>query len=84
MSTAGAKILAHLARNKNVSDAIITRQSVRKYLDIPVPKPVIQDIIHTASRAPSGGNWKVYVLAGEKRQELVEVCLTSSLKSFKC
>ena len=76
MSTTGARILAHLARNKSVSDAISTRQSMRKFLNIPVSKPIVQDILKVANQAPSGGNlqpWKVYVLAGDKRDELVQV-----------
>jgi nitroreductase len=39
-----------------------------------VPRPLIEDILRVASRAPSGTNaqpWKVYVLQGAVRDELV-------------
>lgn len=52
----------------NVSDAIEHRISVRAFLDRPVAKDVVADIIAKAARAPSGGNlqpWRVYALAGE-------------------
>ena len=44
----------------------------------PVPRETIEDILHVASRAPSGTNtqpWKVYVLQGASRDALVDkVC----------
>ena len=52
----------------NVSDAIEHRISVRAFLDRPVAKDVVADIIAKAARAPSGGNlqpWRVHALAGE-------------------
>jgi nitroreductase len=51
-----------------VDAAIVTRLSVRAFLPTPVPRPVIEDILRVASRAPSGTNtqpWKVHVLTGE-------------------
>ncbi|WP_421936699.1 nitroreductase [Phenylobacterium sp.] len=53
----------------NVSDAIEHRISVRAFLDRPVAKDVVADIIAKAARAPSGGNlqpWRVHALAGEQ------------------
>ena len=52
----------------NVSTAIDTRMSCRAFLDTPVPKQTVVDILEAAKRAPSGGNlqpWRVHVLAGE-------------------
>jgi nitroreductase len=57
----------------NVSDAIEHRISVRAFLDKPVPKDVIADILLKAARAPSGGNlqpWRVYALTGGPLAEL--------------
>ena len=57
-----------------VSEAIMNRISIRAFLDKPVPKETIVEILETAKYAPSGGNlqpWKVYVLAGEARDELI-------------
>ena len=51
-----------------VEDAIRGRQSVRAYLDKPVPRDVITRVLVTSGRAPSGSNiqpWKVWVVEGE-------------------
>ena len=58
----------------NVSDAIATRKSIRAFRPDPVPRETVERILSLAARAPSGGNlqpWKVYVLLGEARDELV-------------
>jgi nitroreductase len=54
--------------------AITSRHSVRAFLDTPVPRDTIEDLLRVAARAPSGTNtqpWKVYVLTGASRAELV-------------
>jgi nitroreductase len=52
--------------------------SARAFKQQAVSKDIISDILHMASRAPSGTNtqpWKVYVLQGESRNSLVaKVC----------
>jgi len=56
-----------------VDEAITGRRSIRAYLDKPVPKEVVEDILEVAARAPSGTNtqpWQVTVLAGEPKAEL--------------
>jgi nitroreductase len=58
-----------------VEDAIRGRQSIRAFLDTPVPNELIARIIETAARAPSGSNiqpWKVIVVTGEARDSLVK------------
>lgn len=58
----------------SVNEAINNRRSIRQFLDKPVAKKEVIDILEQAKRAPSGGNlqpWKVYVLAGEYRDRLV-------------
>lgn len=58
----------------NVTDAILSRRSVRAFLDTPVPRNVLETMLETASRAPTGGNlqpWHVYVAGGEVRDRLV-------------
>lgn len=58
---------------RHVDDAIVSRRSTRAFLDRPVPREVVEDILDVARRAPSGTNtqpWKVVVLAGEARQRL--------------
>ena len=53
-----------------VDRAITTRRSVRAFLDAPVPRETVEEILAVASRAPSGTNaqpWKVYVLSGDAK-----------------
>ena len=58
----------------NVSEAIASRKTVRAFTREPVPRQTVERILALASRAPSGGNlqpWRVHVLLGEARDELV-------------
>lgn len=51
-----------------VTEAITARYSARAFLDRPVPRAAIAEILTLAARAPSGGNlqpWQVDVLGGE-------------------
>ena len=61
-----------------VDQVITSRQSIRAFLDTPVPNQTLIDILNVAARAPSGTNtqpWKVYVITGTKRAELIQrVC----------
>ena len=58
----------------SVDAAIESRFSCRAFLrDKPVPREVLEDILHVARRAPSGTNtqpWNVYVVQGASRDEL--------------
>jgi nitroreductase len=59
--------------NLAIHDAITGRQSIRAYLDRQVPRDVLERVLTTASRAPSGSNiqpWRVYVLEGAVKDEL--------------
>jgi nitroreductase len=58
----------------SVDAAILSRFSARAYLPQAVDRSVLQEVLSIAARAPSGTNtqpWKVYVLQGAKRDELV-------------
>lgn len=58
----------------HVSDALATRKSVRAFTPEPVSRETVESILAAAARAPSGGNlqpWKVHVLLGAARDELV-------------
>lgn len=60
--------------------AITDRYSVRAYLDKPVPKPILDDILQAAQQSPSGGNlqpWHVYVTADHDRDALLKKVQTS-------
>ena len=57
-----------------VSEAIASRKTIRAFKSDPVSRETVESILAAASRAPSGGNlqpWKVYVLLGEARDELI-------------
>jgi nitroreductase len=62
----------------SVEAAIESRFSTRAFLPTPVPRALLEKMLALASRAPSGTNtqpWKVYVLQGASRDELVrKVC----------
>ncbi|HUG23275.1 nitroreductase [Piscinibacter sp.] len=56
-----------------IDSAITSRKSIRAFLPTPVPRATIEEVLHVASRAPSGTNtqpWNVYVLTGESMNEL--------------
>ena len=56
-----------------VDAAITSRRSLRAFLQTPVQRETIQQILAVASRAPSGTNtqpWQVYVLSGAAKTEL--------------
>lgn len=51
-----------------VTEAVTARHSARAFLDRPVPRETIAEILTLAARAPSGGNlqpWQVDILAGD-------------------
>jgi nitroreductase len=57
-----------------VSDAVTTRKTMRAFRADPVPEETVREILRLAARAPSGGNvqpWRVHVLLGAARDELV-------------
>jgi len=52
----------------NYDDVVKSRRSIRGYLDKPVPKELIREILEIAMRAPTSMNsqpWNFYVVAGE-------------------
>jgi nitroreductase len=59
----------------NVTEAVTSRRSVRQFLDTPVPRDVLERVLATAQRAPSGGNvqpWNAVVLTGAPLQTLID------------
>ena len=69
------------AERNSVTDAISSRRSVRAFLPRPVPRPLIEEMLATAARAPSGGNlqpWRVDVLAGAALDALVAEARSST------
>lgn len=63
---------------KDVEQAITSRKSIRRFLADPVPKEMVEKLLATASRAPSGTNiqpWRVYAVAGGVRAALSSAIL---------
>jgi nitroreductase len=63
-----------------VDAAITSRRSLRAFLTTPVAHEDIEQILQVAGRAPSGTNtqpWKVYVLQGERKQQLSSAILAA-------
>lgn len=57
----------------NVSEAVSTRRSVRKFADRPIARDTLERVLARAQRSPSGGNtqpWHGIVLNGEPMQKL--------------
>jgi nitroreductase len=68
------RIARAVADPSSVEDAIRSRLSVRAFLDRPVPRATVEDLLDLAATAPSGSNaqpWKAYVLQGASRDALV-------------
>ena len=58
----------------SVDEAIRGRKSTRAFLKTPVPHELIAHVLDIANRAPSGSNtqpWKVWVLDGKPKDDLV-------------
>ena len=73
-----SQVSAKINDPASVDAAIENRFSARAFLPAPVPRDTLEDILRVASRAASGTNaqpWKVYVLQGAPKDELVQkVC----------
>lgn len=57
----------------NVTEALQARKSVRAFLDTPVSRDVVENVLDAARWAPSGTNtqpWQVAVLTGDKKRAL--------------
>jgi nitroreductase len=59
----------------NVTEAVTTRRSIRQFLNTPVPRDILERVLTTAQRAPSGGNvqpWNAIILTGEPLKALID------------
>jgi nitroreductase len=57
----------------DVYEAVTSRRAVRRFTGEPVPRAVLERVLSTASRAPSGANlqpWRVFVVDGAPLTEL--------------
>ncbi|CAO1654493.1 nitroreductase [Parasphingorhabdus sp. NYA22] len=63
----------------NVTEAVTSRRSVRQFLDKPVDKAILERVLETAQRSPSGGNtqpWSAVVVGGDALKNI-----TASVKA---
>lgn len=59
----------------DVTTAVATRRSIRRFLDRPVPEELLRQVLAKAQTAPSGGNlqpWQATVLGGQALSRLKE------------
>jgi nitroreductase len=75
-----SQVKTHISDPGSVDAAILSRFSARAYLDKPVDRALLEGLLDVARRAASGTNtqpWKVYVLAGEVKDTLVDKVCTA-------
>lgn len=68
----------------NVSEAIDQRISTRAFLDTPISKQDLAELLNAAQRSPSGGNlqpWRVIALTGDAKQAVVDLAANVLSKS---
>jgi len=56
-----------------VTEAVNSRRSIRQFLDKPVEKATLEQVLETAQRAPSGGNtqpWSAVVVGGDVLKDI--------------
>ncbi len=72
-------VLAQDIPKSPVFQAIFSRRSIRKYLDVPVEWDKIGDVVRAGMMAPNSGNlqvWRFVVVRNqEKRRAIAEACL---------
>jgi len=62
------------------AEAILSRRSVRAFLPTPVARETVEKLLDLARNAPNGSNiqpWRVFVVAGARRDRLVEAILAA-------
>ena len=58
-----------------VTDAVLSRSSIRAFVSKPVDNKLIKDLLATSSRAASGGNlqpWRIFVINNSAMDEFLE------------
>lgn len=67
-----------------VSEAVDKRMSTRGFLDKPVDKALLDELLVKAQRSPSGGNvqpWRVIALTGDAKQGVIDVAASKLAES---
>lgn len=61
-----------------LTEAMASRFSARAFIDTPIPRETVYNILDLARQCPSGSNiqpWKVHVVTGDVRRKLIERAL---------
>lgn len=69
----------------DVSEAVLTRRTIRAFKPEPVPEAVIRDVLEIARFAPSNSNtqpWRIDIVSGEARDTL-EAAIFAEMKAGK-
>ena len=59
----------------NISEAVLSRSSIREFKDSPVSNSLIKDLLEKSSHSPSGGNlqpWNIFVLNEKSMSRFLE------------
>jgi len=59
----------------NVTEAVLSRSSVRAFKNLPVHNSLIEELLNKSSRAASGGNlqpWKIFVINNASMKDFLE------------
>ena len=67
----------------SVTDAILSRITVRDFLDTPVPSATLTTLLEPALRSPSGGNlqpWNIHVMQGNTLAEFTRIAMERTLR----
>ena len=70
----------------SIQELLQQRQSIRAFVDREVPKSEVEAVLSDAGLSASGGNvqpWKVYALAGQARQELVDAVFSKLAQGLR-
>ncbi|MBF0240526.1 MAG: nitroreductase family protein [SAR324 cluster bacterium] len=67
---------------KEFRKTVMTRRSVRKFDDTPIPEEVLQDCLDMALLAPNSSNlqpWEFYIVRSpDKREKIIEACFNQN------
>ena len=58
-----------------VSEAVLSRCSIRAFTSEPLDNEIIKDLLNLAARSPSGGNlqpWKIFVVNDHSMKQFIE------------
>jgi nitroreductase len=70
--------------SKSISEAILTRHSVREFTNKPIPPDVLEKLLALSTRSPSWKNaqpWQIHVVSGQTRDRLSDELVAAAKTS---